>query len=209
MASAILLSERPEEDLQIFNRGVGGDRIVNVRPAPPDSFEQVGRSCLRSGAAGHRQSWPQTAGHRQLLNGDSCLWPALRPHGGGRLQPAARADVGPRRRQRHMPRRTAAQRGPSRYGLLCLPCLPCQMLSLAASLMREAVGARRSKIRACVPRLPAGDARGVPGHPVRLHIFYRPLPFQLRKGQAIILPQLQQGQAIIMECHGIHDAQAC
>ena len=30
MASAILLSERPEEDLQIFNRGVGGDRIVNL-----------------------------------------------------------------------------------------------------------------------------------------------------------------------------------
>ena len=41
------------------------------------------------------------------------------------------------------------------------------------------------------------------------YIFYRPLPFQLRKGHAIILPQLQQGQAIIMECHGIHDAQAC
>eukprot|EP01045_Picozoa_sp_COSAG04_P017345 COSAG04_NODE_1528_length_6453_cov_6.160529_3_plen_41_part_00 len=40
MASAILLSERPEEDLQIFNRGVGGDRIVNVRPAPPDLFER-------------------------------------------------------------------------------------------------------------------------------------------------------------------------
>ena len=35
MASAILLSERPEEDLQIFNRGVGGDRIVNVSPASP------------------------------------------------------------------------------------------------------------------------------------------------------------------------------
>jgi lysophospholipase L1-like esterase len=30
MASAILLSERPAEDLKIFNKGVGGDRIVNL-----------------------------------------------------------------------------------------------------------------------------------------------------------------------------------
>ena len=30
MVSAILLSERPEEGLKIYNRGVGGDRIVNL-----------------------------------------------------------------------------------------------------------------------------------------------------------------------------------
>ena len=30
MAAALLLSDRPEEDLKIYNRGVGGDRIVNL-----------------------------------------------------------------------------------------------------------------------------------------------------------------------------------
>jgi hypothetical protein len=30
MAAALLLSDRPKEDLKIYNRGVGGDRIVNL-----------------------------------------------------------------------------------------------------------------------------------------------------------------------------------
>eukprot|EP01043_Picozoa_sp_COSAG02_P030960 COSAG02_NODE_2001_length_10139_cov_15.596116_2_plen_105_part_00 len=30
MAAALLLSDRPKDDLKIYNRGVGGDRIVNL-----------------------------------------------------------------------------------------------------------------------------------------------------------------------------------
>ncbi len=30
MTAALLLSDRPKEDLKIYNRGVGGDRIVNL-----------------------------------------------------------------------------------------------------------------------------------------------------------------------------------